>query len=213
MRGIATPYKKDFKYKTVKANHRILFIRGFVLICVIILLAIIFPSPLIAPVSIQQIAKEDPSLMAKTLISELNHTSDTSTYLDTINPYQFNTRSIYIENPYNQYQISQQNSINMLDVFNKENPNLQNQNIIDAQNYFEKNGSIDTSPNFANPVISVMSSLVLMGKSSLYEASLRNEENNGFNNTYILRFLSDTGALSDKAEQLKITTQQYGMLR
>lgn len=213
LRGIATPYKKDFKYKIVKADHRVLFLRGFILFCVIIFLAIIFPSPIIAPVTIQQIANQDPSLMANTLISELNHKSNTANYFDTINPYQFDTKKIYVESPYSQYEILQQDSTNMLIVFNKENLQLQNQNIEFAKYYFDNKGPIDTSPNFSNPVIPIISTLLLMGKSSLYESSLRNEANTGNNPTYILRFLSDSGVMDYNAEKLKITTQQYGMLR
>lgn len=63
--GIATPFKKDVQYRMVKANHTLLFFRGFLLLCVILLLAVIFPSPLIAPITIKQVAQQDPALMAK----------------------------------------------------------------------------------------------------------------------------------------------------
>lgn len=213
LRGIATPYKKDFPYKIVKANHTILFIRGIVLICMIVVLAIIFPSPLIAPVNIKQIAMEDPSLMAKTLISEFDHSSDTATYMDTIDPYQFNTEKIYIEQPYSQGISVAQAPQNLLMKFYSEDKNTQDNTIQAAKDYFEKSTSISLSPSNKNPIISIVSFLTIMGKSGLYEAALHNESDTGYNPTYALRFLSDTGILEDKANKLNITTPQYGMLR
>lgn len=213
LRGIAKPYKKDVPYRIVKANHSLLFIRGFILFCLLLVLAIIFPSPLIAPVTIKQVALEDPSLMARTLLSEIDHSSDTATYSDNIDPYQFDTKHVYVDIPYTQYFTTQQSSLNMLNYFNQENRQTQDENIKAARNYFSKNGQLTTIPDTLNPVIPMISSLVLMAQSSLYEASLRNETETGYNPTYVLRFLSDTGVLEDKADKLGITTEQYGMLR
>lgn len=213
LRGIATPFKKDFKYRMVKANHTILFFRGFLLICVILILAIIFPSPLIAPVTIKQVAQQDPSLMAKTLISEINRSSDTATYVDNISPYQFDTKMVYVGNPYLEYTMAKQDSINLLDAFNKEDKATQDRNLKTASDYFDKNGALTMLPNTANPVIPIISSLVFMAQSGLYEASLQHQSDTGNNPTYVLRFLSDTGVLEDNANKLGITTPQYGMLR
>jgi len=213
LRGIAKPYKKEFPYRIVKANHTVLFLRGIVLVCVIIILALIFPSPFLEPVTVKQIATEDPSLMATTLISEINHSSDTATYVDTIAPYQFDTKQVYIDEPYQQYYATQQNSINMLDLFNAEDKQMQESNLKAATTYFTNSKSLDTLPNLENPAIPLISSLVLMGQSGLYEASLQHELNTGYNPTYVLRFLSDTGVLEDKATKLGITTPQYGMLQ
>ncbi len=104
IRGIAAPYKKDFKYKTVAANHKRLFLRGAALAALIIILAVVFPSPLVTPVNIQKIAGENPELMAKTLESEYNRDSDTATYFDSIDPYKFDTRQIYVLRPYETYE-------------------------------------------------------------------------------------------------------------
>ncbi len=212
LRGIAKPYKEDFQYRMVKANHTILFARGLILVCVIIFLAIIFPSPLIEPVTISQVAIDDPSLMAKTLINEIDHNSDTATYLDNIDPYNFDTKQVYIEKPYIQYLAIQQNTLNMLNYFNSENTQLQSKNLKTASDYFDKDGKLDILPNFKNPVIPLISSLIRMAQSGLYESSLRSQTNSGYNPTYTLRFLSDTGVLEDQADKLKITTEQYGML-
>ncbi len=213
IRGIAKPYKKDVAYRVVKANHSILFFRGFLLMVVIILLAIIFPSPMILHVTIQQVAQKDPTLMAKTLISEIDRTSDTATYMDTIDPYKFDTEKIYVEEPYLSYFSVQERGINMLDYFNAENAVTQSKNLKDASDYFLKNGQLSIFPDMKNPVIPLVSSLVITAQNGLYEAMLKNETNTGYNPTYALRFLSDTGVLANKADELRITTNQYGMLR
>ena len=149
--------------------------------------------------------------MAQTLIDELNQSSNTATYLDNIDPYTFNTKIIFIDNPYNMY-IQSQKSFNMLKIFNSENTVVQNNNIKSAISYFNK-GKIDTSRNYQNPVIPVISSLVIMAQSGLYEDSLRGMLSNGYNPTYVSRFLSDTGVLDTQAQNLGITTQQYGMVK
>ncbi|HEX8931854.1 MAG TPA: cytochrome b N-terminal domain-containing protein [Patescibacteria group bacterium] len=213
LRGIAKPYRPDYKYRMVKANHTVLFVRGFVLITVIILLAIIFPSPLIAPVTIKQIATESPSTMAKTLLSEIDHSSDTATYSDNIAPYQFDTKKIYIDVPYLQYTANRINQVNMLAIFDSEDKSTQTKNLKAAGDYFAKNGELTLIPNTKNPVLPLVSSLIYMAQSGLYEAALKNEANTGYNQTYALRFLSDAKVLEDKANSLQITTAQYGMLR
>ena len=212
LRGIAKPYKKDFPYRMVKANHTVLFVRGLVLAGLIVLLAFLFPSPLIAPITIKQIANEDPSLMAKTLVAEIDRSSDTATYMDTIDPYQFDTKKVYVDGPYTQLLTLQPGMSNMLASFSAETTTQQQDNVKKASTYFTKGGKITTGKNL-NPVIPLVSTLTLMAQSGLYEATLRNEQETGFNPTYALRFLSDTGVLEDQADKLTITTPQFGMLR
>lgn len=151
--------------------------------------------------------------MATTLLREIDHSSDTATYMDNIDPYRFDTRQVYVERPYMQYFAMQQESVNMLASFKNEDTQTQDDNLKTAKNYFDTNGQLTTLPNIQNPVIPMISSLVRMGQSGLYEASLQHEIDTGYNPTYVLRFLSDTGVLEDKATNLKITTEQYGMLR
>ncbi|HVA96150.1 MAG TPA: cytochrome b N-terminal domain-containing protein [Candidatus Acidoferrales bacterium] len=213
LRGIAKPYRKDVPYHMVKANHTILFFRGFVLICVIIALAAIFPSPIIEPVTVKQVAIDDPALMATTLITEIDHSSDTATYVDNIAPYQYDTKKVYVDVPYMQYISLQQNKQSMLDYFNAEDQQTQTDNLKAASDYFTKNGQLTTEPNTKNPVIPLISSLVLMGQQGLYEAVVLHESDTNYNPTYLTRFIADTGVPEDKATSLKITTPQYGMLR
>lgn len=212
VRGIAKPYKKEVPYQMVKANHTVLFIRGIVLVILLVILGIIFPAPIIAPATIKTIAEQDPHLFAKTLLAEYDRSSDTATYMDNIDPYTFDTRKIYIDVPYEQIQ-SIQSGKNMLAEFESKSPNLQKDLISQATDYFEKNGEITAKVNEKNPMIPVISTLVLMGKSGLYEASLKAEGKDVYNPTYVTRFLADTGVLEQEAEKLGITTEQYGMLR
>ena len=100
--GIAKPHRADIHVPTVKANHMVLFARGGVLVALILLLSIIFPSPFLKPTTIKEIADSAPKLAAQTLVKEFDRSSDTATYLDNINPYKYDTRAIYIEQPYDQ---------------------------------------------------------------------------------------------------------------
>ncbi len=211
-RGIAAPYIKDVQYTVVKADHTILFIRGGVLAGVILLLAIFFKSPFIAATTIQDVATQDPTLLAKTLISEMDQSSDTAIYLDNIDPYTFNTKQVFIEDPYMQY-IKLYNSPNMLSAFDSQDSRVKLLELQEAKDYFATNTDYTSLPYSANPVVPVVTTLVRMAQTGLYEASLRQSLENGSNGTYVTRFLADTGVLQDKATNLYLTTDQYGMVR
>jgi ubiquinol-cytochrome c reductase cytochrome b subunit len=208
VRGIATPFKK-VPYRIVKADHQVLFLRGTILVVVILLLAVVFKSPFIIRTSIQNVANDDPTLMAGTLITEIDHTSDTATYLDTIDPYTYDTKEIYVTKPFQQYaQIS--NSQDFLSFLESQNQATQQKEISDAKNYFNNNGNINTVAD--NPVIATVSALTKLAQNGTYESILQAESGNNDNQTYVTRFLSDTGILDTKAESLKMSTGQYGML-
>ena len=210
VRGIAKPYKRGFRYKMVKADHKVLFLRGVVLAGIILLLALIFNSPMISPTTIQDVSQQAPSLMATTLLQEMNYTSDTATYVDNIAPYTYNTRVVYIKKPYEQY-VNLSGGTNYYAKFESMNEEKQNSSIIEAGKYFSSGGKIDLSDN-KNPVIPVINSLVKMSQSGLYAGALA-KENSDFNPTYVTRFLADTGVMDSKAQNLRITTDQYGMVR
>ncbi|MDE2025279.1 MAG: cytochrome b N-terminal domain-containing protein [Patescibacteria group bacterium] len=213
MRGIAKPYRKDLAYHMVKANHTVLFIRGIALVLLLIVLAIVFPSPLLQPYTIKSVAENDPGLIARTFLSEINHSSDTATYMDTIDPYAvFDTKIVYVDKPYQQA-LMVTGAKNMLIVFNKEQSALQTKQIKEAGDYYDKGGKITTSEKSKNPLIPVTGTLVLMAQSGLYEGALRSQVSKIYDPTYVTRFLADTGILEDQATKLGITTPQYGMLR
>ena len=206
--GIAKPYRKDVNVPTVKANHTKLFVRGGVLIGLLLLLAAVFPSPFLKPETVKSVAQADPSLVAQTLTSEFDHSSDTATYLDSIQPYTFDTRVVFISAPYQQLVVAH-GQPNLLDRYNSEPQATQDAQLKQAQDYFANTYPAKADPS--NPLESVISTLTTASAAGVYEPVL-SAANPTTNNTYTLRFLADTGVLDDRAQALGITTEQYGML-
>ncbi len=209
VRGIAKPFKPEVKYEVVRANHTVLFARGATLVAVIMLLAVVFKSPFIIPTTIQSVAQDDPSLVAKTLVSEITGTSDTATYSDNIDPYTFDTKMVYVTTPFSQYTQSG-NLPDSLAIFDGQQSGLQQMELSQANDYFDGGGVLNQ--NSDNPVIATVSVLTKMAQSGLYESAL-SSESAGNDKTYVTRFLQDTGIMDVKALQLKMTTEQYGMIR
>ena len=205
--GIAKPYRPEFEYKIVRADHKKLFLRGGGLALLVLGLAFIFPSPLILPTTIKEVADENPSLFNQTLLAEFTKTSDTANYFDSINPYQYDTREIYVTEPYGKY-LSLSGGSNELSRFLSLSEDNQKKDLAEAEAYFESG----VKPDPQNPLILVINSLGSMAQSGLYQAAI-DEENPGINPTYSLRFLSDTGVLESEAASLHITTEQWGMMR
>lgn len=210
IRGIAKPYRADVQTQTVKANHTVLFLRGVALAIVILVLAFFFHSPFIAPYTVKDVAKSDPSLVATTLVKEFDRSSDTATYLDNINPYTFDSREIYIAIPYQAY-LGVNPGFDYLKEFNAAESSIQDQKLKDAADYFDKKGNLNAYDT-NNPVISIVSALVITAQSGLYEDSLKGQSIPK-GTTYATRFVADTGVLEAKAEELKITTPDYGMVK
>ena len=208
--GIAKPYRKNVDVPTVKANHKVLFARGGVLIALILFLALIFPSPFIRPDTIKEVATDDPKLVGQTLISEFDHSSDTATYMDNIDPYTFDTRQVFVEQPYAQA-MTLAHSPNLLNAYSTESKTTQDAQLKAARDYFDKN--YPGKPGASNPLEMAVVSLVNMAQSGLYEASLNSVNSANSNTAYSSRFLADTGVLGSQAQALGITTEQYGMVR
>lgn len=208
--GIAKPHRADVHVPTVKANHKLLFARGGVLIGLILLLAVIFPSPFLEPNTIKMVAASDPKLVGQTLVKEFDHSSDTAGYLDSIDPYKYDTRTIYVEQPYAQL-TTVVHTPNLMDKYNGEPKATQDSQLKEAQNYFEK--TYPGKPNPKNPLEGIVASLIGIAQSGLYEPSLNSASPSGDKTTYSLRLLADTGVMNDRAQSLGITTDQYGMLR
>ncbi len=98
--GISKPYRSDIAYEMVPANHTIMYIRGIVLVAAIAVMAFFFPSPYVPAIRIADVATHDPALIVTTLQHEYDHTSDTAKYLDSIDPYNFDTRQAFVIAPY-----------------------------------------------------------------------------------------------------------------
>ena len=209
--GIAKPYRKDVDAPTVKANHTILFVRGGVLVGLFLILAAIFPSPFLKPDTVKSVAQADPKIVAQTLVKEFDHSSDTAGYMDSIDPYTYDTRNIFIATPYAQY-ISLTGSPDLLQKFHSQPQSTQDKQLKEAGDYFD-NSYPDKKADPKNPLESVFVSLTNMAQSGLYEPTLNSANPSGDNTGYTLRFLADTGVMDDRAQALGITTDQYGMLR
>ena len=104
--GISKPFRKETPYTMVRANHTVMYTRGAVLVLAILTLAFFFHSPYVPAVKIADIAQTDAGLVTTTLIAEFDHTSDTATYLDSIDPYTFDTRQVFVVVPYETYRAS-----------------------------------------------------------------------------------------------------------
>lgn len=212
VRGIAKPYRSDEPTVMVKARHGLLFLRGAAVVAAVLILAAIFPSPYIEPTSVTQVAKEDPKLIGNTLMQEYSATSGTATYTDNISPYTgINTRTVYVLQPYAKL-VSLTHIQDRLTAYNAEPNTLKDRQAKAATDYFDKGSGIINAANH-NPLISVISSLIIMGQSGLYEADLAASGVSGDTTTDVTRFLADTGVMDTKAQNLNITTDQYGMLR
>ena len=216
--GIAKPYRKDVVAKTVPANHKALFVRGGFAVGLILLLAVVLPSPYIKPTTIQTVAQDAPRLMGRTLVAEFDNSSDTATYLDNIDPYTYVAREVYIAAPYRQYLLTQPGHRDELQVFEAESASLQTQQLNAASDYLSAdNDNAKNAPAApSSPVMDVVNSLTAMAQAGLYEATLVDVRGNSTfadGSTYSDRFLADTGVLEEQATALNITTDQYGMIR
>ncbi len=211
-KGLSLPYRKDIPYKMVKADHAKMYRRMIYILVIIILFAVVFSSPYIPPLTISQVANQSPNTVAVTLLQEFNYSSGTATYFDTINPYTFNTRNVYVLNPYTTY-VNLTGNKNQAEPLFAESASQQSADFADAYTYFENNGSVTAGINSTNPMISMISSLVQMAKSGVYQSTVQSESASGLDQTYVLRFLYDTGALSKVASKYGLRTAQYGMLK
>lgn len=207
--GIAKPFKKEVPVRTVKANHAVLFARGGVLVLVVLLLAAVFPSPILLPDTIQEVAQQDPALMGQTLLQEYTHASDTASYVDNIAPYTYDTRQVYIVQPYHKL-VSAQLVPNQLARYDAEPAAQRVAQLKAAQDYFNKTYPKGLDAN--NPLEQALSSLINMAAAGLYQPELNSANPSGDQTTYALRFLADTGVMDERAQKLDITTEQYGML-
>ncbi|MEM3841557.1 MAG: cytochrome b N-terminal domain-containing protein, partial [Candidatus Micrarchaeaceae archaeon] len=193
-KGLSKPYRSDIPYSIVPANHKIMYKRMAYVFIVVLLFAILLRSPYIPPISIQQVANSTPDITAITLIQEFNYTSATATYLDTIDPYTFSTRNAFVTVPYEEY-VNLTGSKNYEEELLSEPESMQNQTLSYAAAYFNSNGSIEAGMNSSNPAIAMFSQLTHMAQTGLYQDALQGEVQNPLNETYEIRFITDTGAL------------------
>ncbi|MCL5430510.1 MAG: cytochrome b N-terminal domain-containing protein [Candidatus Marsarchaeota archaeon] len=210
-KGLNTPYRKDVPYTMVAADHGAMYKTMLYVLIVIMVFAILFRAPYVPPLTISQAAQSQPGAIALTFLAEFNYSSQTATYMDTIDPYNFNTRSVYVTIPYDKY-LNLTHSVNAEESFLSENSTQQNLTMSQAASYFTNNGTISNGMNSTNPLIRLASSLTYMAQSGVYEPVLQSEVASGANTTYATRFLDDAGALWGTADKYGLGTAQYGML-
>jgi hypothetical protein len=210
-RGLVTPYRKDIPYSVTPIDHKMMYKRMIYLLIIVLAFAVLFRAPYMPPLTISQAANQNPDAVASAFLNESNMTSATATYIDTIDPFRFNTRYVYVTYPYSVY-LNLTHSKNLEAQFLAESTSQQNDTLAQAYAYFEANGSIRSGTNSTNPMIGLASTLTYMAQTGAYQPILQSEVAGGMNYTYVIRFLYDTGALWNAASQYNISVPQWGML-
>ncbi len=212
-KGISVPYRKDIPYTMVEADHKKMYMRGIAVVLVIFLFAFLFRASYVSPITIESVAKSNYSVMATTLLSEFNASSGTATYLDTIDPYAISTRQVFVSVPYSEYIRANPSAVNEEEMFYTQPNSMQEREILSAAAYFKNGGALNISQNNANPVIPLISSLVFMARSGLYDSALNGEAGSYLDTTYQLRFLSDTGVMDRYATEYGLQYSQWGVIK
>jgi len=219
--GIAKPYRKDIPYTMEPANHRIMYVRGLLLVVFIATMAFFFHSPYVPAITIQSVAQSQPDRVAGNILAEYDRTSDTATYLDSIDPYTFDTRAVYVTVPYATL-AGQASGSNALSILASATPAENAASLAQAEQYVANGGVIPlsargatSSPEAAlagNPFIVILNTLVPAAQSGLYAAVI-DQEHPSSNDTYTLRFLSDMDVFEEKAKTLNMDTKEWGMAK
>lgn len=217
--GIATPPKEDAEYRIEKARHGLLFLRGLGLAALVFLLALVLPAPYLKPVTVAEVARDDPKLFARTLAGEFGRLEQigdgddaqdlTSGYSDNIQPYTFDTRAVYIDAAWSHLAASGA-APEALGAIEKLPDDRQKKLVADAIDYYGDNKGQVTAG--ADPLVPVLDRLTALATAGWYDTNLRGMGGVG-NETYQLRLLSDLGVLEEKADKLHMLTEQWGMLR
>ncbi len=211
MKGLNTPYRNDIKYNIVPADHRTMFKRMSYILIAVVVFSILFRAPYEAPLTIGYIANNYPDLMASTLLNEFNGSSNTATYFDTIDPYTFSTRAVYVTEPYHVY-LNITHGQDYEAAFLAENGSMQGRTLAEAFSYFNGNGSIQKGADSSNPLVAMASALTEMAQKGVYQPTVQGETQSGLNTTYVLLFINDTGVLNAEAQKYGLGLQQWGML-
>lgn len=210
-KGTSTPYRKDIPYSMVAADHKSIYRRTGYIFAIILLFALLLPAPYTHPMTMQSWAKSSPNNFALTLLSEFNYSSGTATYLDTIDPYGFSTREVYVTAPYYEY-INATHQPNELQAFLLETHTEQVAEISEAFAYFSTESTSSQNQNQTDPLISVMETLTGMAQSGIYGPVLQSESSSESNSTYELLLFSDSEAFDNETTEAGLQVSQLGML-
>ena len=216
-KGLNKPYRNDIPYTMVSADHKAMYRRMIYVLAIVLIFAIFLRAPYIPPLTIQSIAQSNPSIIATTLLNEFNQSSYTATYLDTIDPYTFNTSLVYFVIPYNEYINSSisasSTNRNWLSLYFEENSEERMLTFENATKFFDGNWTFASAVNSTNPLIESTAALVKLAQSGVYQQMLQGEVSSGLNYTYVIRFLSDTRVLQSTAKEYGLRTSQFGMIK
>ncbi|MGC8496035.1 MAG: cytochrome b N-terminal domain-containing protein [Candidatus Micrarchaeia archaeon] len=212
-KGLNTPYRSDIPYTIVSANHKAMYRRMTYIFAIVMLFAIFLRAPYVPPLTIQSIANSSPSIMATTLLNELNQSSHTSTYLDTIDPYTFNTSEVYVSIPYEEYVKSYPGQKDWLSSYYAMNATQRSIELSSAYGFFDDNWTFANAFNSTNPLIETVASLVKSAQAGTYQQLLQGEAASGLDYTYVIRFLSDSRVLQSTARAYGLRTSQLGMIK
>lgn len=209
--GLGKPYRKDIPYSMVMADHKKMYSRMAYVLAIVLVFAFFLRVPYYPPLTMHGIAQSQPDIMAVTLLNEFNFSSGTATYLDTIHPYTFSTRKVYVTVPYSKY-VNLTGTRNLEAAFLAEPQQVQREYLGQAFAYFQGNGTIAAALNSSNPMIALTGQLVKMAQDGIYGAVLQGEENTGLNYTYAIRFYEDSGVLYSHAAALGgFSARQWGL--
>jgi hypothetical protein len=212
VKGTNKPYREDVPYSMVAADHRAMYKQMAYILGIVLVFAFIFRAPYVPPMTISGVANSNSSLVSLTLLNEFNANSSTATYMDTIDPYAFSTREVFVTQPYGRY-LNLTHSRNYEAEFLDEPASEQNITMKQAYSYFSSNGSIQAGVNSTNPAIVMASQLTMMAQDGIYEPLLQSEVKSGLNTTYVIMFINDTGAFGREAKKYGLTVPQWGMLQ
>jgi hypothetical protein len=211
-KGISKPYRNDIPYRMVEIDHRKMYMRAIMLVALILAFAFLFRAQYVAPMTIQRATVMNSSAVAVTLLNEFNYSSGTATYMDSIDPYHYSTRQVYVTVPYDKYlQIT--NGTNYEAQFLEEPRSVQTIQLADAFSYFSANSTYNTTANATNPLIPMVSSLLKMARSGTYDSVINGDAGSYLDTTYQLRFLSDTGEMYALAAKDKLLPQDWGIVK
>ena len=211
-KGISKPYRGDIPYRMVEVDHRKMYMRAIALVLTILAFAFVFRAQYVAPMTIQRAEAMNSSAVALTFLNEFNYSSGTATYLDSIDPYRYNTRQVYVTVPYSKY-LQLDSGPNEEDLFLAEPKSVQARQLAYAFGYFSGNWTLNSTANSTDPLIPMVYSLVRMARSGTYDSVINSEAGSYLDTTYQLRFLSDTGEMEALAAQDKLLPQDWGIVK
>jgi len=195
-------------YEQVPTDHKRTALISTAIVLVILLAAAIFHAPYVAPVTIAQLAQNDPVAFISDAASQLGATSDTAQYGP---PYTFDTAKTYVIEPLQRfYAASPGLDHSALDQYlgaTDEKRAAWNKNYSDAlANATVVNGQVQVAAGDYGPVPAMLEQLRQIAAQGWLDTSPSDIS------TESLLFLGDSGVLDDMAQARNMLDVQWGMI-